>query len=225
MSTSPKRAPAGQLRAADLPQPFPYDVVAIPDNRLASDVFAAASSSGLDSNGAGTAAREAQLRAQARQEGYAEARKTLDEQLARERSHLASAIIQFQRDRAVYFKKVETEVVQLALSIARKVLHREAQLDPLLLAAIVRVALEQIEGATKVVLRVHPQKSHAWRSYFATQTELHAPPEIVEDTAVAPDRCRLETSMGQTEIGLEVQLKEIEQGLMDVLAARPGAGV
>ena len=49
--------------------------------------------------------------------------------------------------------------MQLALSIARKILHREAQLDPLLLAGIVRVALEKIDGATEVVLRVHPQKS------------------------------------------------------------------
>ena len=49
-------------------------------------------------------------------------------------------------------------------------------------------------------------------------------PEIVEDPAQPLDRCTLETSMGTAMIGLEVQLKEIEQGLMDVLAARPGAG-
>ena len=47
-------------------------------------------------------------------------------------------------------------------------------------------------------------------------------PEIVEDPAQPPDRCTLETSMGTAVIGLEVQLKEIEQGLMDLLAARPG---
>ena len=57
---------------------------------------------------------------------------------------------QFTRDRASYFQKVEGEVVQLALGIARKILHREAQLDPLLLAGIVRVALEKIDGATGV---------------------------------------------------------------------------
>jgi flagellar assembly protein FliH len=226
MSTSPKRAPAAPLRAPDLPQPFPYDSVALPASRSANDPFDAASSSAVEANAAGAAgAREAQLRAQARQEGYAEARKTFDEQLARERSNMAAALTQFQRDRSAYFQQVETEVVQLALSIARKILHREAQLDPLLLAGIVRVALEQIEGATKVVLRVHPEKAHAWRTYFAAQPELHAAPEITEDVAVPRDRCLLETSMGRTEIGLEVQLKEIEQGLMDLLAARPGAGV
>jgi hypothetical protein len=53
--------------------------------------------------------------------------------------------------------------VQLALSIARKVLHREAQVDPLLLMGIVRVALERIEGATGVTLAVHPEQVPEWR--------------------------------------------------------------
>jgi flagellar biosynthesis/type III secretory pathway protein FliH len=46
---------------------------------------------------------------------------------------------------------------------------------------------------------------------------------MVEDPAQPQDRCTLETSMGTATVGLEVQLKEIEQGLMDLLAARPGA--
>ena len=46
--------------------------------------------------------------------------------------------------------------MQLALAIARKILHREAQVDPLLLAGMVRVALEKIESHTKVSVRVHP---------------------------------------------------------------------
>ena len=39
--------------------------------------------------------------------------------------------------------------------------------------------------------------------------------------AMALEQCELRTSMGTAELGLEVQLKEIEQGLMDLLAARP----
>jgi flagellar assembly protein FliH len=43
----------------------------------------------------------------------------------------------------------------------------------------------------------------------------------VEDSALEPERCVLETSMGTAQLGVEVQLKEIEQGFMDLLAARP----
>jgi flagellar assembly protein FliH len=107
------------------------------------------------------------------------------------------------------------------LSIARKILHREAEVDPLLLAGIVRVAVEKIEGATAVTLRVHPRNADDWRHYFAMHLNPSAVPEIVEDPSIAPDRCILETAMGVAELGMEVQMKEIEKGLMDLLAARP----
>ena len=63
---------------------------------------------------------------------------------------------QFAAQREGYFQRVESEVVQLALSIARKILHREAQIDPLLLAGIVRVALESLNDGTQVRLRANP---------------------------------------------------------------------
>jgi flagellar biosynthesis/type III secretory pathway protein FliH len=91
------------------------------------------------------------------------------------------------------------------------------------LAGIVRVALEKIDGATGVRLRIHPRDSAEWRRYLSTHLEPSDLPQIVEDPAQPPDSCVLETAMGTAVIGLEVQLKEIEQGLMDLLAARPGA--
>jgi flagellar assembly protein FliH len=130
--------------------------------------------------------------------------------------------VQFARERAAYYTKLESEVVQLALSIARKVLHREAQVDPLLLAGIVRVALEKIEGATAVQLQVNPDLAPEWRRYMALHMDPATVPEIVEDQALEPERCVLRTSMGTAELGVSVQLKEIESGLMDLLAARPG---
>jgi len=201
-------------------QPFPYD--SIPAGARG-PARASASAWGVDNSASDAAAREAQIRSQGRQEGQAEAGKIFADQLARERESLASALVQFTRDRAAYFQKVEGEVVQLALSIARKILHREAQIDPLLLAGIVRVALEKIDGATGVILRVHPQNAADWRRYLATYLEPAGVPEIVEDPAQPPDRCQLVTSMGTATLGLEGQLKEIEQGLTDLLAAPPGA--
>ena len=177
-----------------------------------------------DRDAADTAVRLVQL-ALVRQEGQAEARQAFDDQLARERASVAAALAQFTRDRAAYFQKVEAEVVQLALSIARKILHRESQLDPLLLAGIVRVALEKIDGATGVVLRVHPQNAAGWRQYLTTHLEPSDLPEIAEDPAQELDRCVLQTSMGTAVVGMEVQLKEIEQGFMDLLAARPGGSL
>jgi flagellar assembly protein FliH len=165
--------------------------------------------------------REAQARAQGRQQGEIDARAKFDELLGCERAALARALADFARERAAYYQKIEAEAVQLALSIARKVLHREAQVDPLLLMGVVRVALEKIEGATRVTLAVNPLRAEEWRRYLAAHLEAAALPQIVEDAAMAPEQCELRTSMGTARLGVEVQLKEIEQGLMDLLAARP----
>jgi flagellar assembly protein FliH len=231
MSTSARQAP---IRAADgleqSPseiQPFSYDLISqgatSRQSILEGFIEGALHSSTNDVHTRDATAREAQARAQGHEEGQAEARKMFDEQLARERANLTTALAQFTSDRAAYFQKVEGEVVQLALSIARRILHREAQLDPLLLAGIVRVALEKIDGAPGVVLRVNPENAADWRRYLTTHLEPGDMPEIVEDSSQELDRCTLETSMGTAVIGLEVQLKEIEQGLMDLLRARPGA--
>lgn len=223
MSTSPSRALEKESAATPAFEPFPYDAVAETASRYwparAAEMKDAGTTAGE------SASRESQAHVQGVREGQTAAQKTFDEQLARERAGVAAALAQFTRDRAAYFQKVEGEVVQLALSIARKVLHREAQVDPLLLAGIVRVALEKIEGASGVVLRIHPQNAADWRRYLSLQLEAADQPQIVEDPAQSPDTCGLETAMGTAVLGLDVQLKEIEQGLMDLLSSRPGAGV
>lgn len=217
MSTSPKRAPAAAMEAA-IPQlaPFPYD--AVPATAGAT-LFGVTKAADRDS---AAAEREAQAFARGRQAGQQESRQAFEQQLAKEKSNLSAALAQFARDRSAYFEKVEPEVVQLAISIARKILHREAQVDPMLLAGIVRVALEQIDGATRVQLHLNPQDAADWRQFLATQLEPANLPEIIEDPSQPVDQCTIETAMGSTMIGLEIQLKEIEQGFADLLAARPG---
>jgi flagellar assembly protein FliH len=201
---------------------FPYDVVSDLTVEHSRGHDSQAASPALRTSD--TMARESQAYAQGLHEGQSEAHKKFEEQLARDRSSLGQALAQFTQDRADYFEKVEGEVVQLALSIARKILHREAQVDPLLLAGIVRVALEKIEGGTGVVLRVHPQNAGEWRRFLSIQLDPADFPEIVEDPSQPPDSCRLQTAMGTAVFGIEAQLKEVEQGLMDLLANRPRGG-
>jgi flagellar assembly protein FliH len=227
MSSSPSRAPeARRSSATQAPavSPFLYGEVApAAGNGKAPGTGDAAPSKDNSEAGAASqlAEREAQVRQQGRQQGEAEAHAKFEEQLARERQAVAKAVADFARDRAAFYRKLEDAAVRLALSIARKILHREAQMDPLLLMGIVRVALEKIEGATSVTLVVNPKQAADWRAYFAGRAELATAADVLEDAAMPSDQCGLRTAMGTTEIGMEVQLKEIEQGLMDLLAARP----
>jgi flagellar assembly protein FliH len=228
MSSSPRRAPVAgwdspAKQSTEEPAAFLYNEIA---GSVARSGTGETSSLATRPDASAPSQPEplAQARELGRQQGLVEAKAKFDEQVARERAAIVSALAQFTRERANYYRRIEEEAVQLALSIARKVLHREAQVDPLLLMGIVRVALERIEGATGVVLAVAPQHASDWQRYLASRMEPGDMPEILEDPAIPPDRCELRTSMGTAQMGLEVQLKEIEQGLTDLLAARPQDG-
>jgi flagellar assembly protein FliH len=160
---------------------------------------------------------------QGRQSAQQQLRAELDAALAKHRSEIDRALHEFALERQSYYQRIEGEVVELALAIARKILHREVQIDPHALAGIVRVTLEKLDTGTKVNLRVHPKEATDWRHYFACQMEDVPAPDIHEDPAIPAGECRIETSLGSTEVGLESQLKEIETGLLDLLAERPGA--
>lgn len=172
-----------------------------------------------------SAQREKAAHELGRREGEAEARAALEKELGRNREAMAEMITAFARERESFYEKVEPEVVNLALNIARKILHREAQIDPLLLAGLVRVALEAIEFSTQVTVRVHPRLLPSWKDYFARQIDPRDLPDLVEDPTLEEGRCVMETHLGKTELGWEVQLKEIERGLLDLLAQRPPASL
>jgi len=209
-SSAPKRQPVPEA------SPFAYAEAGLPSD---------AGGSALD---AGQAAEERSRRQQAevfeqgRQSGQQQLRSESDAALAKHREQIGDALQQFALERQDYYRRIEGEVVELALAIARKILHREAQLDPQVLAGIVRITLEKLDTSTKVNLHVHPTETADWRLYFASQMEGVPAPEVHEDPAIAPGGCRIETSLGSTEIGFQAQLKEIETGLLDLLAERPG---
>jgi flagellar assembly protein FliH len=155
------------------------------------------------------------------QDGLAQAQAEFELVLAKNREAIAEALREFSRDRDIYFHNVEGEVVALSLAIVRKILKREAQVDPMLLAGMVHVALERIGAAQLIRMRVHPSQIPAWRAYFDSQKDLALVPELSGDPSLDPHACEIETEMGTTGLNLETQLKEIEVGLFDLLAQRP----
>ena len=154
-------------------------------------------------------------------DGEARARAVFEKSLADVRSEISLALRQFTAQRETYFSRVELEVVQLALSIAKKILHREAKIDPLLLTGVVRVALESLNDGTQVRMRTNPDEIRFWRDYFGQATDISPTPELIGDSSLSSGCCALETEMGNTLVSFEAQLKEIEQGFLDLLDRRP----
>lgn len=147
-------------------------------------------------------------------------RQDYEQKLLAARATVGTAISGFEAQRSEYFARIEAEIVQLALAIAAKILHRESQVDPMLVAALVRMAVDKMREGSRVTIRVAPGRVAQWKSYFASQLTL-ARAEVVEDAALGEHDCLLETELGTTNFGLDTQLKEVEQGFFDLLALRP----
>ena len=134
---------------------------------------------------------------------------------------VAATLADFAAKRQSYFKQLEQEVVALAIAIARKITEREASLDPALLQALVRIALDRMGRETPARVRLAPAEAARWRTQ--AQTPIHENVfEIVEDAGLAPGDCTVETALGSANFGFEAQLKEVEQSFADLLARRPG---
>jgi flagellar assembly protein FliH len=161
-----------------------------------------------------------QGRLEARREARSELEAEMVLSVALERKGLTESLDQFRGVRDRYFAEVEQEIVRLALAIAARVLHREAQIDPLLLTGVVRVALEKMADRTGVVLRVAGADVDAWDVVFRA-TKASERPKVVEDSRLERGECVLETKMGTVELGVRVQLEEIEKGFFDLLNHRP----
>jgi flagellar assembly protein FliH len=131
-----------------------------------------------------------------------------------------TAVAAFELKQERYFAEAEAAVVRLALSIAARVLHRETQLDPLMLRGVVRVALEDAQQGAICVLEVSAAEAEAWEKWLAGQP---ARVEVRGRGDVPPGHCRLEIGASSADLSVHAQLAEIERGFFDLLQSRPSS--
>lgn len=135
-------------------------------------------------------------------------------------AQLAAALDEFRSHRDEYLVRVEEEVVRLSLAIAERVLRREAQMDPLLLAGPIRVALGQLAEATMVRLRVPAEQQEMWSEMLCLIPGGPLRAEVVPDQKLRPAELVLESEMGMVDLSVRAQLAEIERGFFDSPDAR-----
>lgn len=163
----------------------------------------------------------AKVRAETAGEILSRVRSEFEAKFASEQLKLVETLAHFKKERTEYYGRVESELVHLALAIAGKILHREAQVDRMLLAALARIAVENLQHRSNVVVRVRPEHCERWREYFQNHLK-GSKVEVLEDSNLGASDCILETDLGTADVSVDAQLKEIERGFFDLLAQRPG---
>lgn len=133
-----------------------------------------------------------------------------------------AALDEFAKERTAYFRKAEREIVNLVLAISRKILQREASLDPTLLGALVRTALDRMETGSTVRIRLHPEELDCWQKSGKLEGTAYEC-ALVPDEELPPGACVVETELGVADFGYEAQFKVIEDSILQLISARPGA--
>lgn len=113
--------------------------------------------------------------------------------------------------RQTLIQETERQMVQLALTLARRVVHREVTLDPELAAALAHVALERLGTTAPATIRLNPedytivaQDGARWGGATVT---------VVPDPSIARGGCLVESEFGSVDATIERQFDELSRAL------------
>ena len=151
------------------------------------------------------------------QEGYAEGERAgLETALEQYRGSIASFGRTAQELAALkpnLRAEAEKELVELALTIARRIVRRELSVDPTTVLSLVRTCFDEYQRAEVHSVRVSPADFELVSAYFEDNPAQNL--EIQSDSAVSSGGAIFETSQGQLDARVETQLSEIEYDLAD----------
>jgi flagellar assembly protein FliH len=140
------------------------------------------------------------------QEAAAERLEGLLNSLAQQLSELAHLQCRACRD-------LEKEMVRLALDVARKVVGREVQIDVETVAGVVREAVNRVEHAENITIRMNPadlQRLAERRPRLAAELAEAGRVRFEADASVSCGGCRVESDSGDIDARLEQRFKIVE---------------
>ena len=114
-------------------------------------------------------------------------------------------------------RRAERDLVQLALLIARRVLHRELSVDENALLALARVIFDRLARSEQYSVRVHPRFADAIRAALPAAQASRV--RIEPDAACEPGALVIQSAEGTIDASIDTQLEEIGRGLTDRLVA------
>ena len=126
---------------------------------------------------------------------------------------LASTLDDLVRVRDQMIRQTEKQMVQLALAVARRVVHREVSVDPTAMLTMMRVVLERVSDAARVSVRLNPADHQAVTAALAdspTSDQI----AVMADPRVPRGGCKVESEYGDIDAGVDAQIQEIARALL-----------
>jgi flagellar assembly protein FliH len=112
-------------------------------------------------------------------------------------------------------QEAEREIVELSMSVARRILRRQIMVDEEAILGLVKAALDNTSLREVTDVRVHPQFSDRIAAHLR---QLGSPQaiQVIPDQTLELGAVLVETSRGCLDASLETQLDEISLGFADL---------
>lgn len=158
---------------------------------------------------------------QAHQEGYSEGleqgkeqgRREGQEQARQEAQRLSALLNQVNDTLKQLDQEMSQALLDLALGIARQMLRQALAVQPELVLAVVKEAINSFPQANQhPQLFLHPQDAALVRSCLEAELA-HGHWRVVEDGQMEPGGCRLETAHGELDATLERRWRSVLESL------------
>jgi len=149
-----------------------------------------------------------------REQGEQQARAALQPVLER----LNASIVEVVSMRPELRRCAEKDAVELSLQIARRVLHRELNIDGNALNALARVVFDRLTRSETWQLTVHPQFADAIRGSLPAGSAERV--RLIIDPSCAPGTFVVRSEDGTIDASIDSQLAEIDRGLTDRLSLK-----
>jgi flagellar assembly protein FliH len=144
-------------------------------------------------------------------------RTEVDAQIARVidpwREQLQQSLEELTTLRSETFRQAESELVTLAIEIARKVIHREVATDSQIVSGLARVALSRIPKRAPATIHLHPDDLTYLESNLDKLQSGHSL-TLVVDHSIGRGGCVVHTELGDVDATIEQQFAEIEEALL-----------
>ncbi|HQU83718.1 MAG TPA: FliH/SctL family protein [Pyrinomonadaceae bacterium] len=166
-------------------------------------------------------AYQADVQQAAMEKGLNEARQTFEKEVAERveaevsavRENLVQTIAQISSLEAEITSKIETELLEFSLEIAKKVVGREVTIDREVALTLVKISLAKLHSRTFAQIYLNPQDL-AFVDAHRDRLNFQGSIELIADNSVTPGGCLIHTETGDIDARIESQFDEIAHGLL-----------
>ena len=142
-------------------------------------------------------------------EGYEEGQQAARNEIERLREKLEASLDFIANPVAQIDRQVETELLELALAVAKQILRREIKLDPKHLMGLIREAIKQLPSNTqKIMIHLFPDDARMLREMLHdSDHEQHW--QIIDDPALKQGDCKIHTDSAFIDASIDALISRL----------------